>query len=64
LWDLANKVGAQTSLKNIGYPLEKSEEVADVISRATLVNPRPFDKQAVMDLLSKAYEGIRPNGES
>ena len=64
LWDLANEVGAQTSLKNIGYPLEKSEEVADVVSRATLVNPRPFDKQAVMDLLSKAYEGIRPNGES
>jgi len=64
LWDLANEVGAQTSLKNIGYPLEKSEEVADVISRATLVNPRPFEKQAVMDLLACAYEGIRPNDES
>jgi maleylacetate reductase len=64
LWDLAKEVGAQTSLKNIGYPLEKSEEVADVISRATLVNPRPFEKQAVMDLLACAYEGIRPNDES
>lgn len=64
LWDLANEVGAQTSLKNIGYPLEKSEEVADVISRATFVNPRPVDKQAVMDLLRNAYEGIRPNDES
>jgi len=57
-------VGAQTSLKNIGYPLEKSEEVADVISRATFVNPRPFDHHAVMDLLRNAYEGIRPNDES
>lgn len=64
LWDLANEVGAQTSLKNIGYPLEKSEEVADVISRATFGNPRPVDKQAVMDLLRNAYEGIRPNDES
>ena len=64
LWDLAKEVGAETSLRNIGYPLEKSEEVADVISRATLVNPRPFDKQAVIDLLAHAYEGIRPNDES
>jgi maleylacetate reductase len=64
LWDLANEVGAQTSLKNIGYPLEKSEEVADAISRATLVNPRPFEKQAVMELLERAYKGIRPNDES
>ena len=64
LWDLANEVGAQTSLKNIGYPLEKSEEVADVISRATFANPRPFEKQAVMDLLERAYTGIRPNDES
>lgn len=64
LWDLANEVGAQTSLKNIGYPLEKSEEVADVISRATFANPRPIEKQAVMDLLESAHKGIRPNDES
>lgn len=64
LWDLAKEVGAQTSLKNIGYPLEKSEEVADVISRATFANPRPFEKQAVMDLLERAYTGIRPNDEA
>jgi len=64
LWDLAKEVGAQTSLKNIGYPLEKSEGVADVISRATFANPRPFEKQAVMDLLERAYQGIRPNDEA
>ncbi|MGI9226046.1 MAG: maleylacetate reductase [Candidatus Nanopelagicaceae bacterium] len=64
VWDLANEVGAQTSLKNIGYPLDRSEEVAHVISQATLVNPRPFEKAAVMDLLESAYKGSRPNDES
>jgi len=64
IWDLANEVGAQTSLKAIGYPIDKSEEVADVISSATYVNPRPFNRNALVDLLSNAYGGSRPDDES
>ncbi len=64
IWDLANEVGAQTSLKEIGYPIDRSEEVADVISAATYVNPRPFNRNAIVDLLSNAYGGSRPDDES
>ena len=64
LWDLANEVGAQTSLKEIGYPIERSEEVADVISNAKYVNPRPFNRNAIVDLLSNAHGGSRPDDES
>lgn len=64
LWTLAKDIGAEISLKNIGYPIKESEKVADVIETATFANPRPFDRNAVVDLLSKAYEGSRPNDES
>lgn len=64
LWDLAKEVGAQTSLKEIGYPIERTEEVADVISSAKYVNPRPFDKDGIMELLSNANTGSRPDDES
>jgi maleylacetate reductase len=64
LWDLANEVGAQTSLKEIGYPLEKSEEVASVISSAKYVNPRPYNHDGILELLRNAYTGSRPDDES
>jgi alcohol dehydrogenase class IV len=64
IWDLANEVGAQTSLKDIGYPIDRTDEVADVISAATYVNPRPFNRNAIVDLLSNAYGGSRPDDES
>ena len=64
LWDLANEVGAQTSLQELGYPLEKSEEVATVISSAKYVNPRPFNHDGILELLSNAYKGSRPDDES
>jgi len=61
LWALAKDIGAETSLSNIGYPIEESEKVADVIEAATFANPRPFSRTAVVDLLRKAYEGSRPD---
>jgi maleylacetate reductase len=64
LWDLAKEVGAQTSLKEIGYPIEKSEEVAAVISSAKYVNPRPYNHDGIMELLSNANTGSRPDDES
>jgi alcohol dehydrogenase class IV len=64
LWDLANEVGAQTSLQELGYPLDKSEEVASVISSAKYVNPRPFNHDGILELLSNAYKGSRPDDES
>tara|TARA_B110000503_G_C7149933_1_gene414691 strand:+ start:1292 stop:2356 length:1065 start_codon:yes stop_codon:yes gene_type:complete len=64
LWELAKEVGAQTSLKEIGYPLDRTNEVADVISSAKYTNPRPFNHNALVELLSNAYTGSRPNDES
>lgn len=64
LWTLAKDIGAETSLRNIGYPIEESEKVADIIEAATFANPRPFDRTAVVDLLRKAYEGSRPDDGS
>jgi len=64
LWDLAKEVGAQTSLKEIGYPIEKSEEVSAVISSAKYVNPRPYNHDGIMELLRNANTGSRPDDES
>ena len=64
LWDLAREVGAETALKNLDFPVEEAGNVAEVISNATLVNPRPFEKENVVKLLKAAYNGTRPDDES
>lgn len=64
LWEVAKEIGAETSLKNIGYPIEESGFVVDLISKASFSNPRPNDSEGLMVLLSNAYYGSRPDGES
>jgi len=64
LWDLAIEVGAETALKNIGFPVEESIKVVDAISKVTLINPTPFESEIVVKLLYAAYNGTRPDDES
>ena len=64
IWDLSKEIGSETSLENIGFPVIESEKVADLMASYPLVNPRPFERDAVVKLLKVANSGVRPDGES
>jgi maleylacetate reductase len=61
LRDLADAIGAPTSLVAIGMPAEGLAEAAQRTAAETGgVNPRPVDAASVLAILQAAYEGRRP----
>jgi maleylacetate reductase len=64
LWDLADRLGASTSLAAIGMAetdLERAVEAATAaFEAAPPVNPRPLDRAAVEGLVRAAWAGSRP----
>jgi maleylacetate reductase len=60
IYDLAATVGAPLSLKDIGMPEDGLERAADLATRNPYPNPRPVEYAGVLDLLRKAYAGVRP----
>lgn len=61
LYDLAVKVGAPTSLEEIGMPGDGLEEAAALgVAAVGTSNPRPVDEPTVRELLRAAFEGRRP----
>ena len=60
IYDLAAAVGAPLALKDIGMPEYGLARAADLATRNPYPNPRPVEYAGVLDLLRKAYAGVRP----
>jgi maleylacetate reductase len=61
LYDLAERIGAPTALKDIGMKEEDLDEaVSLVLEKAPTDNPRQVDEAGVRDILEGAYAGRRP----
>jgi alcohol dehydrogenase class IV len=60
LFDLAERIGAPTSLKALGMPEEKLPEAAHLAAEPPPANPRPVTADSVLSLLRDAYVGRRP----
>lgn len=64
LWDLAQTIGAPTSLSELGFPKEAVEGVARTVAASPPSNPRAVDERGVRTLLNAALEGRRPDAGS
>lgn len=57
---LARRLGAPTSLRDIGMPEAGLDRVADLAVASPYPNPRPLERSALRALLQRAYEGADP----
>jgi len=60
IFDLIEKIGAPTSLKQIGMPEDGLDKAADLAVQNPYWNPRPIERDAIRQLLDDAYHGRRP----
>ncbi|GAA5932575.1 hypothetical protein JCM3775_005966 [Rhodotorula graminis] len=60
LFDLAKDNGAPVSLKELGFKEEDIEKAADIAVKAPYPNPAPLDKAKLLELLTNAFNGTRP----
>jgi alcohol dehydrogenase class IV len=60
-FDLAESLGAPTSLKAIGMSESDLDQAAEIATSAPYWNPRPIDRAAIRALLEDAYHGRRPS---
>jgi alcohol dehydrogenase class IV len=60
LFDLARSVGSPAALKDLGMPKGGVTQAADDAMENAYWNPRPLDRAAIADLLSRAWGGERP----
>ena len=60
LWKLAERIGAPTSLAQVGLDPGRIPEAARLVVETSPVNPRPVDRAAVDELLRAAYVGRLP----
>lgn len=60
IWMLADRIGAPTSLRDVGFDIDAVEETAAIVVDARPINPRPVDLDGVRGLLIAAYDGARP----
>lgn len=60
MFDLAESLGAPTSLKDIGMPADELDRCADISTQNAYANPRLVEKGAIRALLECAYQGRRP----
>ena len=60
LYDLAVRLGAPTSLREIGMPEEAIDRAARLATTDPYYNPRPIEYDGIRALLEDAYRGRRP----
>jgi maleylacetate reductase len=60
LYDLAQKLGAPMSLKDLGMPEAGLDKAADIAAANPYPNPIPIARDAIRKLLDDAYHGRRP----
>ena len=57
LYDLEVKIGAPTSLKEIGMPADQLDRAARIVVEHAYYNPRPVEYAGIRHLLGNAFEG-------
>lgn len=62
LYDLAKRIGAPTSLKELGLPSEAIDRAADIAMEQPYWNPRALTRVGIRALLDDAWHGRRPRG--
>jgi maleylacetate reductase len=60
LFDLAKKLGASLTLKELGMPEDGLDKAADIAVANPYPNPRTLERGAIRQLLQDAFEGKRP----
>ncbi|WP_280156297.1 maleylacetate reductase [Piscinibacter sp. XHJ-5] len=60
LQELARRLGAPGSLREIGMPADGLDRAAELAAGAPYPNPRPLERTALRALLQRAYEGAAP----
>jgi maleylacetate reductase len=60
LFDLAQRLGAPTSLAAIGMPADGLDRAADLAVQTPYPNPRPLERTALRALLQRAFDGAAP----
>jgi alcohol dehydrogenase class IV len=60
LFDLSGALGAPRSLKSLGMPEDGIEKAADIAVRNPYWNPRPIARDAIRDLIARAWAGEAP----
>jgi maleylacetate reductase len=61
LYDLAREQGAPYALRDIGMNSLDLDRAADLAVANPYWNPRPVERDAIRELLQRAYDGARPN---
>ena len=60
LWELAGRLGAPRSLRELGMAEADIDRIAEQVAAATFPNPRPVTTEGVRDLLRAAWAGTPP----
>jgi len=60
LYDFSRALGAPLALKDLGLQVAQLDLAADLAARNPYWNPRPVERDAIRDLLQRAWEGTRP----
>ena len=62
LQDLATRLGAPTTLLDIGMPRDGLDHAADLALQARYPNPRPLERDAIRAMLGRAWDGAAVAG--
>jgi maleylacetate reductase len=63
LYDLAGRLGAKRGLSEIGMPAEGIDRAVEAVMANPSWNPRPLERNAIHDLLARAWSGERPRAD-
>lgn len=64
VYDLARNNGAPLSLRELGMPADDLERACELALKNQYPNPRPLERDGLLQLLQDAWEGRRPDGAS
>jgi len=60
LYDLARRLDAKLALRDIGMPESGIDKAADLAVTNAYWNPRPLERNAIRDLIARAWAGMAP----
>ncbi|MET4173254.1 maleylacetate reductase [Bradyrhizobium sp. LA6.1] len=60
LYDLAKRLGAKLALRDIGMPESGIDKAADLAVTNAYWNPRPLERNAIRELIARAWAGEPP----
>jgi alcohol dehydrogenase class IV len=61
LYELARSLGAKLALRDIGMPRDGIDKAADLAVTNAYWNPRPLERDAIRDLIARAWIGEAPS---